>query len=116
MPSDPRQALEDIRNHIVLAQTWTGALTIEQFANDQQIFYAVTRCLAIISEAARRLPDDMLKRHPAIIWRAVKAAGNVYRHQYEDVLEKDVWNTVHHHLPTLAAFVQAEQGEQGDLS
>lgn len=109
MPSDPWTALEDIHNHIVLARTWLGDRTIEQFAADQRTVYAVTRCLAIISEAARRLPAEMLERHPTIAWHAVKAAGNVYRHQYEDVLERDVWNTVNHHLPALSAFVEAEQ-------
>ena len=71
----------------------------------------MTRCLEIISEAVRRLPPDMLERHPQIAWHAVKAAGNVYRHQYEDVLERDVFNTVHHHITNLAAVIQAERDE-----
>jgi uncharacterized protein with HEPN domain len=45
----------------------------------------VTRCLEIISEASRRLPDGLKARHPAIAWKEMAGAGNIYRHDYEDV-------------------------------
>ncbi len=109
MPSDGRAALHDISHNIVLAQIWTGDQTLEQFIENQQAFYAVTRCLEIISEAARKLPKVILDRHPTIVGHAVKASGNVYRHQYDDVLEKDVYHTVRNHLPALAMVVAAEQ-------
>nr|WP_294507592.1 HepT-like ribonuclease domain-containing protein [uncultured Rhodopila sp.] len=45
----------------------------------------MTRCLEIISEASRRLPEEMKSRHPSIPWRNVGAAGNIFRHEYEKV-------------------------------
>jgi len=45
----------------------------------------------------RRLPNDLKARHPdtpAIAWRQMAAAGNVYRHDYEDVAAQFVWDTV----------------------
>jgi uncharacterized protein with HEPN domain len=33
-------------------------MTLEDFIGDRKTVYAVTRALEIISEAARRLPDD----------------------------------------------------------
>jgi uncharacterized protein with HEPN domain len=63
--------------------------------------YAVTRCLEIISEASRRLPDDLKARHPAIGWKQMAGAGNVYRHDYEDVAAEFVWETVQRALPPL---------------
>jgi uncharacterized protein with HEPN domain len=56
----------------------------------------VTRCLEIISEASRRLPDDLKARHPAIAWKQMAAAGNIYRHDYEDVAASYVWVTLQH--------------------
>ena len=35
-------------------------------------------------------------------------AGNIYRHDYEDVAEKHVWDTVQIDLPPLYAVVQLE--------
>lgn len=35
-------------------------------------------------------------------------AGNVYRHDYELILDRDVWATVHESLPPLLAVVEKE--------
>lgn len=70
--------------------------------------YAVTRCLEIISEASRRLPDALKARHPAIAWRTMAGAGNVYRHDYEDIVAQQVWNTVQVDLPPLREVVGRE--------
>jgi predicted nucleotidyltransferase len=61
----------------------------------------VTRRLEVISEASRRLPEELKARHPSIPWRAMGAAGNIYRHEYEDVAVRGVWDTLGHHLPPL---------------
>jgi uncharacterized protein with HEPN domain len=66
----------------------------------------LSRCLEIVSEASRRLPDELKARHPEIPWRDIAAAGNIYRHQYEDVLEQRVWQTLQHHLAPLLHAVE----------
>jgi uncharacterized protein with HEPN domain len=110
MPSkaNPDRHLLDIRANIGLARKFVNGLTYETFCNDQLVFYAVTRCLEIISEATRRLPDELKARHPDIPWKDVAGAGNVYRHDYEDVQHKLIWGTVHNRLPTLLAMVEKE--------
>jgi uncharacterized protein with HEPN domain len=108
MPSDAHTALSDIAQHITLARIWTAGLTIETFSEDRKTFYAVTRCLEIISEATRRLSPDVIARGPHIPWRLIRDAGNVYRHQYEAVLEQNVFATVAHSLNELDAFVAQE--------
>jgi uncharacterized protein with HEPN domain len=62
----------------------------------------------IISEAARRLPASLRDRHPDIPWQAVMGAGNVYRHDYDNVDAQIVWNTVILHLAPLLAVVEDE--------
>ena len=52
-------ALRDITHHIDLATQFASGLTYEAFAADTRTVYAVIRCLEIISEASRRLPEDM---------------------------------------------------------
>jgi len=68
----------------------------------------VTRCLEIISEASRRLPDELKARHPTIAWKEMAGAGNIYRHDYEDVAASYVWITVQNHLPPLRAATEQE--------
>jgi uncharacterized protein with HEPN domain len=57
----------------------------------------------------------MKARHPEIPWVDVAGAGNVYRHDYEDVRQRDVWTTVQKHLPPLLAVVEQELHKLGEL-
>jgi uncharacterized protein with HEPN domain len=76
-------------------------------------FYAVTRRLEIISEASRRLPEDLKARHSSILWKEMAGAGNVYRHGYENVEAYDVWITIQDHMPALRTVVNAELAALG---
>jgi len=78
-------------------------MTVEQFAEDRRTFYAVTRCLEIISEAARRLRGIQQAQHPTLEWRQIEDAGNVFRHVYQSVAESRVWMTVQNRIPELLA-------------
>ena len=111
MPFDPqgtRRWLTDIQHHIALAQNFATDIAYESFKDDMLRLYAVTRCLEIISEASRRLPEELKERHPAIQWREMVASGNFYRHEYEDVAARRVWDTLTHHLPPLRAVIAQE--------
>ena len=50
----------------------------------------------------------MKARYPAVPWAQIAGAGNVYRHDYEDVLASILWNTVKHHLHPLEEAVRKE--------
>lgn len=109
MPSkNPAQRLRDILDNIKAIVTFTAGMDFAEFARDLKTVYAVTRALEIISEASRRLPDELKSRHLEIDWAAVAAAGNVYRHEYEGVDEALVWHTVKYSLAQLKEAAQAE--------
>ena len=109
MPSEAATAaLRDIKHHIDLAIQFCAALKYDGFRGDTRTVYAVTRCLEIISEASQRLPEEMKERYPAIAWKEMAAAGNVYRHDYEDVTARVVWDTVQLALPPLREVISQE--------
>ncbi len=91
-----------------MAEGFVAGMNYETFKDDNLHLYAVTRCLEIISEASRRLPESLKARHPSIAWKQMAAAGNIYRHEYEDVAAREVWDTLTLHLPALRAVVGAE--------
>jgi uncharacterized protein with HEPN domain len=80
----------------------------DRLAADRRSLYAVIRALEIISEATRRLSTEYKDRHPGIDWVAIAAAGNIYRHEYEGVDEKLIWQTIQHDLTPLEAAVNSE--------
>jgi uncharacterized protein with HEPN domain len=105
---NPAQRLQDILENIDAIQAFLGDADFAKFTNDRKTLYAVTRALEIISEASRRLPEELKGRHPKIDWLAVAAAGNVYRHEYESVDEVQLWYTVQRELAGLRAAVISE--------
>jgi uncharacterized protein with HEPN domain len=54
------------------------------------------------------LPNAVKARHPDIGWKQIAGAGNIYRHDYEDVVAEFVWETVQRALPPLRAAIEAE--------
>jgi uncharacterized protein with HEPN domain len=109
MPSSAEErSLRDILFHIDLAAEFVAGFNRDTFKSDLRTLYAVTRCLEIVSEASRRLPNDLKARHPAIAWKQMAGAGNVYRHDYEDVAAQFVWDTVQRALPSLREVVEME--------
>jgi uncharacterized protein with HEPN domain len=80
MPSEKeRVALRDMLFQIDLANRFAQGRTVERLHEDLMALYAIIRCLEIISEASRRLSDEVKGRHPLIPWREIAAAGNFYR-------------------------------------
>ena len=73
-------------------------------------FHATTRVLEIISEASRRLPDELKARYPDVPWRQIADAGNVYRHGYDVVEPRVILETAQTGLTALRRAVEAELG------
>jgi len=103
-----KAALLDIRDNILLAQQFTQGLSPQEFAASRLHFYAVTRSLEIVSEAARRLPESFRAKHSELPWKKIMGVGNIYRRGYDNVQETFVWSTVQDHLAPLLAVVVAE--------
>ncbi len=99
-----------MREAIELAQAFVDGYDEAAFTADRKTVFAVVRCLEIISEASRRLDEAVKSRHPSLPWTQIAAAGNVYRHQYDNVLETYVWTTLRESLAPLLAAIRQELG------
>ncbi len=64
--------------------------------------------MEIISEASRRLTDDLKARHPEIPWTKVAGIGNVLRHDYENISAPIMWKLVQDDLPPLEKICRSE--------
>lgn len=102
--------LRDMLRQITLAHGFLGGSEYREFEKDMLRLYAVTCCLEIISEASRRLSDALKARHPEIPWKEMAGAGNIYRHNYEDLTARRIWDTAKFSLPVLRAAIEKELG------
>lgn len=85
--------LSHINQAISKIDSYLAGVTKEAFAQHPMVRDAVLRNLEVISEASRRLSSDLKERHPNIPWTGIAGAGNVYRHEYDDVDVETVWET-----------------------
>ena len=98
-------AVNDIITHSELALGFVADMSLLDFMEDKKSYLAVVRCLEIISEASRRLPDDFKNKYPEILWQDISSAGNVYRHGYHMLDDDLVLSTVQMDLPSLLAVM-----------
>ena len=110
MPSrSPLARLSDIIEAIELINAELDGVTVQAFEPDRRKRWLVERGIEIISEASRRLPDDLKARHPLIPWDKVGAIGNILRHEYERVAHDILWRLARESLPNLYAVCCSER-------
>lgn len=77
--------------------------------------HAVERCIEIVSEASRRLPDDLKNRHPEVPWSKVAGIGNILRHDYDEIDDAVMWHAAPVEIRPLAEAVDCMlSGIQGE--
>lgn len=108
----PIPALTDIIDAIARIREVIGSITLEEFEADWQRQWLVERGVEIISEASRRLPEEMKARHPEIPWQKVAGIGNILRHDYENIAAPIMWKLAHDDLPVLEKACRGELDTQ----
>jgi len=81
---------------------------LRTYVEDRPAQMIVERGLEIVSEASRSLSHDLKARYPDIPWQAIKAFGNVLRHEYQRIDQEVIWKTANLRAPELMAVCKAE--------
>ena len=109
---DPR--LSDIVEAIENIRSETAGVSLDAFEADWRKRWLVERGVEIISEASRRLSDEVKARHPEIPWPKVAGIGNVLRHDYESISAPVMWKLVQDDLPPLERVCREELAREQD--
>jgi uncharacterized protein with HEPN domain len=106
--TDKRDVLDyltDITAAIDAAQSFVAGMTASQFRADQRTVYAVTHALEIVGEAAKRIPEPVRARYPAVPWRLMAGMRDRLIHSYNTVDLDVLWKTVTEDLPITQPLV-----------
>jgi len=83
------------RDGIRRALQFTAGLNQDQFAADQRTIDATVWALGMVSEAAKRVPDQIRDLDSTIPWRTMAGTRDEMIHRYDEVDLAEVWNIVH---------------------
>lgn len=94
-------SLNDIFRSMELSQKFIHDLTLQSFKEDDKTQFAVIRCLEIIGEATKRLPDTLRDSNPDIPWKAMAGMRDRLIHGYDVVDPEIIWVTVTVTIPEI---------------
>jgi uncharacterized protein with HEPN domain len=99
--------LRDILENIdAVAEMMTG-VDLAAYRQDLKLRRAVERCVEIVSEASRRIPDELKVEFSEQPWPEIAAIGNLLRHSYERIDDLIMWKIATRSLPELRRVIVA---------
>jgi uncharacterized protein with HEPN domain len=101
----PRARLLHIRDEIEGVAMIVRGLSCTQYQASYMHRRTVERAVQIVSEAAKALPPDYLVKYPDAPWSAIIGIGNILRHEYQRLDDKQLWEIATVHLPKLQPIV-----------
>jgi uncharacterized protein with HEPN domain len=93
--------VDDILESILVIEESIDGLSFEDFKSNRVLFYAVSRAIEIIGEAAKNIPDDVLEKYPEGMWRGVKGMRDIIAHEYARLDKELMWNVAVQRIPDL---------------
>lgn len=75
--------------------------TRQDYDSDTALRLALTHLIQVIGEAARRVSSQFRERHPEIAWEAIAGMRSKIVHDYMNVDEDIVWDSVTQELQPL---------------
>ena len=100
-----RIRLEDIVENIDGATELTAGLSFAEYKGNFGVRKAIERCVEIVSEASRHIPDELKAKYPNAYWPEIRAIGNLLRHQYQRVDDLVMWRIATKYFPELKQVV-----------
>ena len=95
-----QQRLQDILDAAQRISRYTQGMTYVEFVADRRTFDAVLHNLAVIGDAANRLPREIKSLFPSVAWSDMVGMRIIIAHIYFRISEPPVWRAVNE-LPPL---------------
>lgn len=101
MPKDDLVSIEHMLDKGRQALALAEGKTREEYDKDLALRLALTHLIQVIGEAARRVPPAFRAKHPQIPWEGSVGMRSKIVHDYLNVDEDVVWQSVQDELPPL---------------
>ena len=98
--------IEDIIEHMNYSEEFIKSMTFEEFAKDKKTIFSVTKCIEIVGEATKRIPDSVREKYPEVLWREMARIRDRLVHGYFKVNLEIIWMTVTQEFPELRPIIE----------
>jgi uncharacterized protein with HEPN domain len=98
--------LTDIDDALVTIQSYTENITYEQLLTDRKTREAIILNFVVIGEAIKKIPQEIIDRHPDVPWKEFAGMRDKMVHGYFQISPAIIWETSQHDLVPLATAVK----------
>ena len=106
MTRDPGQRLNDITAAIERCLSYRAHMESPDATTASMAYDAVLRNLAVIGEAVKSLPDDLIALSPETPWTSIAGLRNIVVHEYFRVNRDLIEQIVDNELTELAGTIR----------
>ena len=106
MKRDINLFIQDILDNINNIESFSKGLNKEKFESNKLRQNAIIRCLEIIGEAAKNIPDSFREKYPNIPWKKIAGFRDVLSRAYFGVSIDRVWNIIELDLTNLKKEIE----------
>ena len=102
-----KERLLHIMEAISNIKEFTDGIMREQLFSDKMRYFAVVKNIEIIGEASNMLTLEFRDNHCDLPWNAIVGMRNVIVHDYINIHEDLLWDTVTNDIPELETHISA---------
>jgi uncharacterized protein with HEPN domain len=88
------------------AEKFVADMNFRDFLADEKTSYAVIRCIEIVGEAAKQIPEPVRQKYPEIPWKDMAGMRDKVIHFYFGVNLERVWLVVKEDVPQLKPLIR----------
>jgi uncharacterized protein with HEPN domain len=98
--------LKDILAYMDRAILYLDEYELNDFISDNKTCDAVLRCIEVIGEATKKIPDELRANYPDIPWRDMAGMRDKVIHSYFTIDYMMVWLTITEDIPRMVPQIK----------
>ena len=106
MKRNYRIYITDILKNIEKVERFVEGLDYSDFVADEKTNCAVLRCIEVMGEAAKYVPDVIRERYSEVPWKDIAGMRDKLIHFYFGVNFEKVWKVIKEDIPSLKPILQ----------